>query len=80
VSGTVLDASYVGVSTQYLVQTADGHHMTVYAQNLDTSGSSEAIADGELVRLSWQPQHTFAIDQGRGATSESAEVEEEPGT
>jgi hypothetical protein len=54
--------------------------MTVYAQNLDTSGSSEAIADGEQVRLSWQPQHTFVIDQGRGTTSESAEVEEEPGT
>ena len=80
VSGTVLDASYVGVSTQYLVQTADGHQMTVYAQNIDTSGSSEAIADGEQVRLSWQPQHTFVIDQGRGTTTESAQVEEEPGT
>ena len=51
VRGTVLDASYLGVSTQYLVETGDGHQMTVYAQNLETSGSSEVIADGEAVRL-----------------------------
>jgi spermidine/putrescine transport system ATP-binding protein len=61
-SGTVLDASYVGVSTQYLIQTGDGHRMTVYAQNLETSGVAEALADGQQVRLSWKPQHTFVIE------------------
>jgi spermidine/putrescine transport system ATP-binding protein len=60
--GTVLDASYIGVSTQYLVRTADGHQLTVYAQNLETSGSAEALADGQRVRVSWRPQHTFVID------------------
>jgi spermidine/putrescine transport system ATP-binding protein len=59
--GTVLDASYIGVSTQYLVKTHDGHRMTVYAQNLETSGAGEALADGQQVRLSWRPQHTFVI-------------------
>ena len=59
--GTVLDASYIGVSTQYLVKTRDGHRMTVYAQNLETSGAGEALADGQQVRLSWKPQHTFVI-------------------
>jgi spermidine/putrescine transport system ATP-binding protein len=62
VEGTVLDASYLGVSTQYLVETGDGHRMTVYAQNLETSGATEVIADGEAVRLSWQPKHTFVIE------------------
>jgi spermidine/putrescine transport system ATP-binding protein len=59
--GIVLDASYIGVSTQYLIETADGHKLTVYAQNLETSGSSEGHADGQRVRLTWKPQHTFVI-------------------
>jgi spermidine/putrescine transport system ATP-binding protein len=73
--GTVLDASYIGVSTQYLVQTADGHKLTVYAQNLEIGGAGEAIADGEAVRLAWKPQHTFVIDRADGDDA-SAEREE----
>ena len=61
IEGTVLDASYVGVSTQYIVETADGHRLTVYAQNLETSGASEAHPDGQRVRLTWRPQHTFVV-------------------
>ena len=60
-SGTVLDASYIGVSTQYLVQTAEGHRLVVYAQNLDTAGAGELLADGQRVTLTWKPQHTFVI-------------------
>jgi len=60
-SGTVLDASYIGVSTQYLVQTAEGHRLTVYAQNLDTAGAGELLAGGQRVQLTWKPQHTFVI-------------------
>jgi spermidine/putrescine transport system ATP-binding protein len=60
--GTVLDASYIGVSTQYLVETSDGHKLTVYAQNLETSGAAEALADGQRVQLTWKPQHTFVIE------------------
>jgi spermidine/putrescine transport system ATP-binding protein len=59
--GTVLDSSYIGVSTQYLVETRDGHRMTAYAQNLETAGAAEALADGEKVRLTWQPRHTFVV-------------------
>jgi spermidine/putrescine transport system ATP-binding protein len=61
ISGTILDASYIGVSTQYLVETAAGHNITVYAQNLETSGSREGLADGQRVLLTWKPQHTFVI-------------------
>ena len=59
--GTILDASYIGVSTQYLVETRDGRKLTVYAQNLETSGAAEAHADGQRVRLTWKPQHTFVL-------------------
>jgi spermidine/putrescine transport system ATP-binding protein len=66
IEGTVLDASYIGVSTQYLVETRDGHKLTVYAQNLETSGASEVLADGQRVRLTWKPQHTFVIGPAVG--------------
>lgn len=74
--GTVLDASYIGVSTQYLVKTGDGHKLTVYAQNLETSGAGEALADGQAVRLAWNPQHTFVIDRS-GATDHGQKPLEE---
>ena len=80
VRGKVLDASYLGVSTQYLVETSDGHRMTVYAQNLETSGSSEMIGDGEPVRLTWQPRHTFVIETHGGSDGEVAQLEEESDT
>jgi len=66
IEGTVLDASYIGVSTQYLVETSDGHTLTVYAQNLETGGASEVLADGQRVRLTWKPQHTFVIGPAAG--------------
>jgi spermidine/putrescine transport system ATP-binding protein len=73
--GIVLDASYIGVSTQYIVQTGDGHKVTVYAQNLETSGASEVLSDGQRVTLTWRPQHTFVIDHPgstQAGTSEEA--------
>jgi len=76
IEGVVLDASYIGVSTQYLVETRDGHKLTVYAQNLETSGASEALADGQRVRLTWRPQHTFVIERP-GPSEPVGDLEEE---
>jgi spermidine/putrescine transport system ATP-binding protein len=59
--GRVSDASYVGVSTQYVVHLDDGQDVVVYAQNLDISGIGEQHAEGQRVRLSWLPKHTFVI-------------------
>jgi spermidine/putrescine transport system ATP-binding protein len=74
--GTVLDASYIGVSTQYLIETGDGHRLVAYAQNLETSGASEALADGQQVRVSWKPQHTFVIEASEHV--HEAHSQEEP--
>jgi spermidine/putrescine transport system ATP-binding protein len=73
--GTILDASYIGVSTQYLVETPTGQKMTVYAQNLETGGASEAHADGQRVRLTWRPEHTFVIDAAPVAMPDPVEGE-----
>jgi spermidine/putrescine transport system ATP-binding protein len=75
--GVVIDASYVGVSTQYLVETADNHRITVYAQNLETSGAGEILADGAQVRLTWKPRHSFVID-GVGPGKDTVSVEDAP--
>ncbi|MCC6619248.1 MAG: ABC transporter ATP-binding protein [Chloroflexi bacterium] len=75
--GTVLDASYIGVSTQYLVETADGTRLTVYAQNLETSGANEGLADGQRVRLAWKPQHTFVIARNTGDEGDDQAKEDE---
>ena len=77
IDGTVLDASYIGVSTQYLVETADGHRMTVYSQNLETSGTGEVLADGQRVRLAWKPKHTFVIGPSAGSAATADQEEEE---
>ena len=81
IDGTVLDASYTGVSTQYLVATPYDHRLVVYAQNLETGGASEVLADGQRVRLTWKPQHTFVLSaEEPTATEIDPELEEELGT
>jgi hypothetical protein len=71
----------MGVSTQYLVETADKHKLVVYAQNLETSGAGEALADGQRVRLTWKPQHTFVIGPPTGpAPQDPLQFEEEQQT
>jgi spermidine/putrescine transport system ATP-binding protein len=77
--GVVLDASYIGVSTQYIVETADRHRLVVYAQNLETAGAREAHPDGQRVRLTWKPQHTFTIGPA-ARPDDGTDLEEEDST
>jgi spermidine/putrescine transport system ATP-binding protein len=62
--GRVSDASYVGVSTQYVVRLDEGRDVVVYTQNLEVSGVGEQHREGQQVRLSWLPKHTFVIARG----------------
>jgi spermidine/putrescine transport system ATP-binding protein len=72
IEGTITDASYVGVSTQYVVRLDDGHEVKVYTQNLEVSGVTEQHAAGERVTLTWNPKHSFLIAVDRGAASADA--------
>jgi spermidine/putrescine transport system ATP-binding protein len=56
--GTVMVASYLGTSLQYIVRTAAGAELTVVAQNV----GDQAAAAGAEVDLSWRPEHTFVVD------------------
>lgn len=64
--GIVVDASFSGVSTQYLVRLPDGRQITVFAQNM---GVGRRFAAGSPVSLGWAIEHTFALvgDAAAGA-------------
>jgi spermidine/putrescine transport system ATP-binding protein len=61
VRGRLRISTYVGVSSQYEVETPAGGTITVYEQNL---GGPEkwAPAPGEKVLLAWYPEHTFVVE------------------
>jgi spermidine/putrescine transport system ATP-binding protein len=61
-TGTIVDASYLGVSTQYIVRLADGGRVTVYEQNVERATRSELWANGDPVILAWTPEHCFVVE------------------
>jgi len=60
-SGIVVDASYIGVSTQYIVEARGGARLTVYAQNISRATRADLWRPGEQVILDWDPDHSFAV-------------------
>jgi spermidine/putrescine transport system ATP-binding protein len=58
-AGAVFERAYVGVSTQYVVETETGR-LTVYVQNAEP-GAGHA-APGERITLSWDAGSTFVVD------------------
>jgi spermidine/putrescine transport system ATP-binding protein len=60
-AGTVRDASYIGVSTQYIVETRGGTRIAVYEQNRERATKAEMWAPGEEVHLAWRPEHSFVV-------------------
>jgi spermidine/putrescine transport system ATP-binding protein len=67
--GVVVDASFTGVSTQYLVRLPWGQHAVVFAQNM---GLGERFPSGAPATLAWDVEHTFALagDPSDGARPE----------
>ena len=57
IEGRVVDASFIGVSTHYLVETEAIPDLTVVVQNLD----DRRFVGGDRVLAVWQPQHAFVV-------------------
>jgi spermidine/putrescine transport system ATP-binding protein len=72
--GLITDASFTGVSTQYLVRLPWGQELMVFAQN---RGVGDVLPVGERVAVSWEPEHTFGLDGAQDAAA-GAQVEDEP--
>jgi spermidine/putrescine transport system ATP-binding protein len=58
-AGEVRESAYIGVSTQYVVDTPAGAVM-LYVQNSDPGAGS--AQPGDQVTLSWSPEATFVVE------------------
>ncbi|GER22338.1 polyamine-transporting ATPase [Zafaria cholistanensis] len=59
-AGTVVDASFTGVSTEYLVDIPGVGLMGTFSQNL----GQDPASPGEKVRLLWEPDYSFGLAGG----------------
>ncbi len=74
--GVIRDASYLGVSTQYIVETSIGEGVAVYEQNVERTEHGSLHRSGERVRLAWSPDHTFVVRaEGEAAAPASPKPE-----
>jgi spermidine/putrescine transport system ATP-binding protein len=71
ITGTIADAAFIGVSTQYVVDSPVCQEFAVYVQNVDRD---PRLVPGAEVVLHWSPAHTFGLDaaQDAGAGVEEA--------
>jgi spermidine/putrescine transport system ATP-binding protein len=59
IDAVVSISTYTGVSTAYECKTLDGSTVVVYVQNL--GNAARPIGAAAKVRLTWDPDHTFAV-------------------
>lgn len=59
VTGRIVDSSFIGVSTQYVVESPAGKSLQVYEQNIERD---TRLTAGSEVVLHWNPAHTFGLD------------------
>ncbi len=71
--GVIRDVSYLGVSTSYIVDTRGHSSVTVYEQNVERATRAELWRPGEDVRLTWLPDHTFAVEGAAPPPSDTDE-------
>jgi len=67
--GVIRDASYIGVSTQYIVEASGGARLTVYEQNVERATKAELWSPGENVALTWAPDHSFVINEAASTSA-----------
>ncbi|MEU9865690.1 ABC transporter ATP-binding protein [Streptomyces sp. NPDC047971] len=59
VTGRIADSSFIGVSTQYVVNSPAGAELQIYEQNIERDAR---LVPGAEVVLHWNPAHTFGLD------------------
>ncbi|MGW3205461.1 ABC transporter ATP-binding protein [Streptomyces sp. NPDC001135] len=58
-TGKIADASFIGVSTQYVIDSPVCDELSVYVQNVERDGR---LVPGADIVLHWSPAHTFGLD------------------
>ncbi|MFD9873446.1 ABC transporter ATP-binding protein [[Kitasatospora] papulosa] len=69
VTGRITDSSFIGVSTQYVVESAAGTALQVYEQNIERDSRFQPGAE---VILHWNPGHTFGLDAAQSIDAGAA--------
>ncbi|MFF9219260.1 ABC transporter ATP-binding protein [Streptomyces viridosporus] len=59
ITGRIVDSSFIGVSTQFVVDSPACSDFEVYVQNIDRD---TRLVPGTEVVLHWNPAHTFGLD------------------
>ncbi|MEN8656065.1 ABC transporter ATP-binding protein [Streptomyces sp. 21So2-11] len=59
ITGRIVASSFIGVSTQYVVDSPACAEFEVYAQNIERDAR---LAPGAEVVMHWNPAHTFGLD------------------
>ncbi|MEU8375410.1 ABC transporter ATP-binding protein [Micromonospora sp. NPDC048894] len=75
VEGVITDASYVGVSTQYLVRTGWGSELSAFTAN---SGVGRQHPVGTTVVAHWDPRHAFLLPREPGQDDRTTPLLDEP--
>ncbi|MGW2725891.1 ABC transporter ATP-binding protein [Streptomyces sp. NPDC001494] len=73
-TGRIADASFIGVSTQYVIDSPVCDELAVYVQNIERDGR---LVPGAEVVLHWNPAHTFGLDAAQDIDAGVETVEEE---
>jgi spermidine/putrescine transport system ATP-binding protein len=71
-SGTIVDAGFLGVSTQYVVRTRWCPEVAVFEQNVERDAR---LAPGAPVAIHWNPEHTFGFDPEQDIEAGTADAE-----
>ena len=76
ITGKIADSSFIGVSTQYVIDSAVCPEFEVYAQNIDRD---PRLRPGTDVVLHWSPAHTFGLDAAQDIDAGVETVDPEEG-
>ncbi|WP_329123584.1 ABC transporter ATP-binding protein [Streptomyces sp. NBC_01465] len=59
ITGRIADSSFIGVSTQFVIDSPVCPELEVYVQNIERDSR---LTPGAEVVLHWNPEHTFGLD------------------
>ncbi|MFI9824680.1 ABC transporter ATP-binding protein [Streptomyces sp. NPDC052013] len=74
ITGRIAESSFIGVSTQYVIDSPVCSDFEVYVQNIDRDAR---LVPGAEVVLHWNPEHTFGLDAAQDIDAGVETVEEE---
>lgn len=73
VAGTIAASSFIGVSTQFVIDSPVCSELEVYVQNIERDAR---LVPGADVILHWNPDHTFGLDAAQDIDAGIETVEE----